>query len=68
MTIKDIKNHGAVLGLEAELNTRLDMARSCYKNREWTSVYSHAVFIQELAEELRKLEPTTNAKEPISNP
>jgi hypothetical protein len=36
--------------------------------RNWSWVHSHTVFIQELAEELRKLEPSTNAQKPIPNP
>ncbi len=68
MTINKIKTHGAILGLEAELNARIVTMKNLVIERKWAHVYSCAYFIQELAEELRKLEPDDNAKEPISNP
>jgi hypothetical protein len=72
MTIEKIKTHGAVLGLEAELSTRITTLRGAVTQRNWTLIHSCAAFIQELAEELRKLDPTpstpANAPQPISKP
>lgn len=71
MTIQDIKNHGAMLGLEAELSRRVTNIKDAYDKRDWTWVRSHAVYIQELADELNKLQPKTqkgqNPNEPSTN-
>jgi hypothetical protein len=55
MTIEDIKRHGAILGLEAEVNVRLCTMKNAYSEKNWVLVYSCAVFVQKLSEELRKL-------------
>lgn len=56
MHIDDIKRHGAILGLEAELNIRIRNLTDAQTKRQWTTCHSHSVVIGQLTEELRKLE------------
>ncbi len=55
MNIEDIKRHGAVLGLEAELNVRINTVRNAITERNWVLVFSCCTVACQLAEELRKL-------------
>lgn len=59
--VEKAKLHGAILGLEAELNTRITTLRNAYDKRNWVLVHSSSVHIGDLSEELRKL---TNDLEP----
>lgn len=53
--VEKAKYHGAMLGLEAELNVRVRTLINAQEKRNWILVYSCSVNIGELAEELRKL-------------
>jgi hypothetical protein len=54
--IEEIKKHGAAAGLQAEVLVRINLIQSAYEKREWAYIRSHAIFLAELAEELRKLD------------
>jgi hypothetical protein len=56
MNIEEIKKHGAALGLEAELTVRITLLKSAQEKRNWAGIRSTAMFIADLAEELRMLE------------
>lgn len=55
MNIEDIKRHGAVIGLESELKVKIRNITDSAEKKNWAACHSHAVYISELAEELRKL-------------
>lgn len=55
MSIDDIKRHGAMLGLEAELRIRLTTATNANAEKKWALVFSACTMACQLAEELRKL-------------
>lgn len=64
--LEEIKQHGAMLALEAELNTRITTLRNAQEKRNWVLVFSCATFICQLAEELRKL--NDNVRTPQETP
>lgn len=55
--IDRVKLYGALLGLESEMNTRLNTLNNAFKDKNYALVRSSAYFLVELAEEYTKLEP-----------
>lgn len=67
MLIDDIKRHGAMLGLEAELHVRLTTAGNAREKKNWTLVFSSCTMACQLAEELRKLSEDDKAPQHVKD-
>lgn len=59
INLEQIKRHGAIIGLESELSARLSQLKAAIDQKKWAYVVSHATYIREVAEELRKLNEKT---------
>lgn len=64
--IESLKLQGAAISLEAELNIRIRKLADASKERNWVLCHSLGYWVQELSEELRKLDDA-NAKKPVLN-
>jgi len=52
VNVQDVKKHGVMLGLEAELNAQGICLTNLIKDREWLKAATHAANIKQLLDEL----------------
>jgi hypothetical protein len=64
--IETYKLQGAAVSLENQLNLRIHKLADASKERNWVLCYSLGHWVQELSEELRKLDDA-NVKKPVPN-